>query len=44
MHHLEGGPHSQHDTPLFGSVTQAEEVERMEIQVEEKQWQHHPAG
>ena len=29
MHHLEGGHHSQHGTPLFGSVTQPEEVEMM---------------
>ena len=42
MHHLEGGPHSQHGTPQFGSVTQSEEVERMKSQVEEMQWQHHP--
>ena len=41
MHHLEGGPHSQHGIPKFGSVTQPEEVEKKEIQVEEKQWQHH---
>ena len=44
MHHLEGGLHSQHGTPQIGNANHLEEVEKMEVQVEEKQWQHHPAG